>query len=154
MILADLAKTEFGVRRYGPRRRCRHAAQAGNLDPAEFGHGQHQAAGWAIVHHAAHRDADARWIGRGMESRSVPAEAGARSVCVRDRDHVGCGAAGGRVDSSKCTTTSTCAGSARTVTSRLLDRLAIRPGGRDAIETLPRSLPDPLRLDLIRGALN
>jgi hypothetical protein len=37
------------------------------------------------------------------------------------------------------------------VTSRLLDRLASRPGGREAVEALPRSLPIRFGLDLIRA---
>jgi len=35
--------------------------------------------------------------------------------------------------------------------SRLLDRLALRGGGRAAIEALPRSLPLRFGLDLIRA---
>jgi hypothetical protein len=38
-----------------------------------------------------------------------------------------------------------------TVTTRLLERLAARPGGRAAIEALPLSLPIRLGLDLIRA---
>ena len=46
-------------------------------------------------------------------------------------------------------------GQRRTVTTRLLDRIASRPGGREAIEALPRSLPIRFGLDLIaRGSLS
>ncbi|MGH7950230.1 MAG: hypothetical protein ACREQF_13465, partial [Candidatus Binataceae bacterium] len=42
-------------------------------------------------------------------------------------------------------------GTRRAVTMRMLDRVAKRAGGRDAIESLPRSLPIRFGLDLIRA---
>jgi hypothetical protein len=39
----------------------------------------------------------------------------------------------------------------RAVTMRMLDRIAARPGGRDAVDALPRSLPIRFGLDLIRA---
>jgi hypothetical protein len=42
-------------------------------------------------------------------------------------------------------------GQRRIVTSRLLDRIAMRPGGREAVEMLPRSLPIRFGLDLIHA---
>ena len=46
MILADLAKTEFGVRRVWTEAALQARAQAGNLDPAELATASTKLAGW------------------------------------------------------------------------------------------------------------
>jgi tetratricopeptide (TPR) repeat protein len=151
MILADLAKTEFGVRRVWTEAALQARAQAGNLDPAELATASTKLAGW----------------GYSFTTPSIETLMRAGSVAVWNPDQFPLKQALDQFanDSMNMSDAVRMAaelivkiyndqylrGQRRTVTSRVLDRLATRPGGRDAIEMLPRSLPIRFGLDLIRA---
>src|SRR5580704_2069099 len=151
MILADLAKTEFGVRRVWTEAALQARAQAGNLDPAELATASTKLAGW----------------GYSFTTPSIETLMRAGSVAVWNPDQFPLKQALDQFASDlmnmsdavrlaaelivKMYNDQYLRGQRRTVTSRLLDRLAMRAGGRDAIETLPRSLPIRFGLDLIRA---
>jgi len=151
MILADLAKTEFGVRRVWTEAALQARAQAGNLDPVELATASTKLAGW----------------GYSFTTPSIEALMRAGSVAVWNPDQFPLKQALDQFASDSMNMSDAVRlaaelivkmyndqylrGQRRTVTSRLLDRLALRPGGRDAIETLPRSLPIRFGLDLIRA---
>lgn len=151
MILADLAKTEFGVRRVWTEAALQARAQAGNLDPAELATASTKLAGW----------------GYSFATPSIEALMRAGSVAVWNPDQFPLKQAldqfaDGSMNTSdalrlaaelivKMYNDQYLRGQRRTVTSRLLDRIAQRPGGRDAVEALPRSLPIRFGLDLIRA---
>jgi tetratricopeptide (TPR) repeat protein len=151
MILADLAKTEFGVRRVWTEAALQARAQAGNLDPAELATASTKLAGW----------------GYSFTTPSIETLMRAGSVAVWNPDQFPLKQALDQFASDSMNISDAVRlaaelivkmyndqylrGQRRTVTSRLLDRLAMRAGGRDAIETLPRSLPIRFGLDLIRA---
>ncbi|MGH7925470.1 MAG: tetratricopeptide repeat protein [Candidatus Binatus sp.] len=151
MILADLAKTEFGVRRVWTEAALQARAQAGNLDPSELATASTKLAGW----------------GYSFTTPSIETLMRAGSVAVWNPDQFPLKQALDQFASESMNMSDAVRlaaelivkmyndqylrGQRRTVTSRLLDRLATRPGGRDAIETLPRSLPIRFGLDLIRA---
>lgn len=150
-ILADLAKTEFGVRRVWTEAALQARAKAGNLDPAELATASTKLAGW----------------GYSFTTPSVETLMRAGSVAVWNPDQFPLKQALDSFASDTMTLADTMRlgtelivklyndpylrGQRRTVTSRLLDRLALRAGGREVIETLPRSLPIRFGLDLIRA---
>jgi len=149
MILADLAKTEFGVRRVWTEAALQARAQAGNLDPAELATASTKLAGW----------------GYSFTTPSIETLMRAGSVAVWNPDQFPLKQALDQFadDSMNVSDAVRLAaelivkmyndqylrGQRRTVTSRLLDRLAARPGGRDAVKALPRSLPIRFGLDLM-----
>ena len=151
MILADLAKTEFGVRRVWTEAALQARAQAGNLDPAELATASTKLAGW----------------GYSFTTPSIETLLRAGSVAVWNPDQFPLKQALDQFASDSMNMSDAVRlaaelivkmyndqylrGQRRTVTSRLLDRLALRPGGKEAIETLPRSLPIRFGLDLIRA---
>jgi len=151
MILADLAKTEFGVRRVWTEAALQARAQAGNLDPAELATASTKLAGW----------------GYSFTTPSIETLMRAGSVAVWNPDQFPLKQALDQFASDSMNMSDAVRlaaelivkmyndqylrGQRRTVTSRLLDRLARRPGGRDAVEALPRSLPIRFGLDLIRA---
>jgi tetratricopeptide (TPR) repeat protein len=151
MILADLAKTEFGVRRVWTEAALQARAQAGNLDPAELATASTKLAGW----------------GYSFTTPSIETLMRAGSVAVWNPDQFPLKQALDQFASESMNMSDAVRlaaelivkmyndqylrGQRRTVTSRLLDRLARRPGGREAVEALPRSLPIRFGLDLIRA---
>jgi tetratricopeptide (TPR) repeat protein len=151
MILADLAKTEFGVRRVWTEAALQARAQAGNLDPAELATASTKLAGW----------------GYSFTTPSIETLMRAGSVAVWNPDQFPLKQALDQFASDSMNMSDAVRlaaelivkmyndqylrGQRRTVTSRLLDRLARRPGGREAVEALPRSLPIRFGLDLIRA---
>src|SRR5271167_617022 len=151
MILADLAKTEFGVRRVWTEAALQARAQAGNLDPAELATASTKLAGW----------------GYSFTTPSIETLMRAGSVAVWNPDQFPLKQALDQFASDSMNMSDAVRlaaelivkmyndqylrGQRRTVTSRLLDRLAKRAGGREAVEALPRSLPIRFGLDLIRA---
>ncbi len=150
-ILADLARSEFGVRRVWTEAALQARAKAGNLDPAELATASTKLAGW----------------GYSFTTPSIETLMRAGSVAVWNPDQFPLKQALDSFAGDTMTLSDTMRlgtelivklyndpylrGQRRTVTSRLLDRLALRAGGREAIETLPRSLPIRFGLDLIRS---
>ncbi len=151
MILADLAKTEFGVRRVWTEAALQARAQAGNLDPAELATASTKLAGW----------------GYSFTTPSIETLMRAGSVAVWNPDQFPLKQALDQFASESMNMSDAVRlaaelivkmyndqylrGQRRIVSSRLLDRLAKRPGGREAVEALPRSLPIRFGLDLIRA---
>ncbi len=149
MILADLAKTEFGVRRVWTEAALQARAQAGNLDPAELATASTKLAGW----------------GYSFTTPSIETLMRAGSVAVWNPDQFPLKQALDQFADDSMNTSDAVRlaaelivkmyndpylrGQRRTVTSRLLDRLAMRPGGREAVAALPRSLPIRFGLDLM-----
>jgi transcription elongation GreA/GreB family factor len=150
-ILADFARSEFGVRRVWTEAALQARAKAGNLDPAELATASTKLAGW----------------GYSFTTPSIETLMRAGTVAVWNPDQFPLKQALDSFAGDTMTLSDTMRlgtelivklyndpylrGQRRTVTSRLLDRLALRAGGREAIETLPRSLPIRFGLDLIRS---
>ncbi len=151
MILADLAKTEFGVRRVWTEAALQARAQAGNLDPAELATARTKLAGWGYSFNAASIETLMRagsvagWNPDQFPLKQALDQVASDSMNMSDAVRLAAELI------VKMYNDQTLRGQRRTVTSRLLDRLALRPGGRDAIEALPRSLPIRFGLDLIRA---
>ena len=150
-ILANLARSEFGVRRVWTEAALQARAQAGNLDPAELSTASTKLAGW----------------GYSFTMPSVETLMRAGSVAVWNPDQFPLKQALDQFAADTMSMSDTVRlaaelivrfyndvylrGQRRTLVSRVLDRLALRSGGREAIEALPRSLPLRFGLDLIRS---
>jgi tetratricopeptide (TPR) repeat protein len=151
MILADLAKTEFGVRRVWTEAALQARAQAGNLDPAELATASTKLAGWGYsfttpsIETLMRAGSVAVWNPDQFPLKQALDQFASDSMNMSDAVRLGAELI------VKMYNDQYLRGQRRTVTSRLLDRLAGRPGGREAIETLPRSLPIRFGLDLIRA---
>jgi len=151
MILADLAKTEFGVRRVWTEAALQARAQAGNLDPAELATASTKLAGWGYsfttptIETLMRAGSVAVWNPDQFPLKQALNQFAAGSMNMPDAVRLAAELIVRMYNDQYLR------GQRRTVTSRLLDRLALRPGGRDAIETLPRSLPIRFGLDLIRA---
>ena len=151
MILADLAKTEFGVRRVWTEAALQARVQAGNLDPAELATASTKLAGWGYsfttpsIETLMRAGSVAVWNPDQFPLKQALDQFADESMNMSDAVRLGAELI------VKMYNDQYLRGQRRTVTSRLLDRLAGRPGGREAIETLPRSLPIRFGLDLIRA---
>jgi len=151
MILADFAKTEFGVRRVWTEAALQARAQAGNLDPAELATASTKLAGWGYsfttpsIETLMRAGSVAVWNPDQFPLKQALDQFASDSMNMSDAVRLGAELI------VKMYNDQYLRGQRRTVTSRLLDRLAGRPGGREAIETLPRSLPIRFGLDLIRA---
>ena len=151
MILADLAKTEFGVRRVWTEAALQARAKAGNLDPAELAAASTKLAGWGYsrstpsIETLMRAGSVAVWNPDQFPLRQALDQFAADSLNMPDAVRLGAELIVKMYNDQQLR------GQRGTVTSRLLDRLAARPGGRDAVEALPRSLPIRFGLDLIRA---
>jgi tetratricopeptide (TPR) repeat protein len=151
LILADLAKTEFGVRRVWTEAALKARAQAGNLDPAELATASTKLAGWGYsftapgIETLMRAGSVAVWNPDQFPLKQALDQFADDSMSMSDAVRLAAELIVRLYNDQYLR------GQRRTVTSRLLDRLALRPGGRDAVETLPRSLPIRFGLDLIRA---
>jgi tetratricopeptide (TPR) repeat protein len=151
MILADLAKTEFGVRRVWTEAALQARAQAGNLDPAELATASTKLAGWGYsfttpsIETLMRAGSVAVWNPDQFPLKQGLDQFAAGTMSLSDAVRLGAELI------VKMYNDVHLRGQRRTVTSRLLDRIALRSGGREAIETLPRSLPIRFGLDLIHA---
>ena len=151
MILADLAKTEFGVRRVWTEAALQARAQAGNLDPAELATASTKLAGWGYsfatpgIETLMRAGSVAVWNPDQFPLKQALDQFADDSMNMSDAVRLAAELI------VKMYNDQYLRGQRRTVTSRLLDRLAARPGGREAVEALPRSLPIRFGLDLIRA---
>jgi transcription elongation GreA/GreB family factor len=151
MILADFAKTEFGVRRVWTEAALQARAQAGNLDPAELATASTKLAGWGYSFTSPSLETLMRsgslavWNPDQFPLRQGLDQFATNTMSVSDAVRLGAELI------VKIYNDQHLRGQRRTVTSRLLDRIALRNGGREAIEMLPRSLPIRFGLDLIRA---
>jgi tetratricopeptide (TPR) repeat protein len=151
MILADLAKTEFGVRRVWTEAALQARAQAGNLDPAELATASTKLAGWGYsftapgIETLMRAGSVAVWNPDQFPLKQALDQFADDSMSLSDAVRLAAELI------VKIYNDQYLRGQRRTVTSRLLDRLAARTGGRNAVEALPRSLPIRFGLDLIRA---
>jgi tetratricopeptide (TPR) repeat protein len=151
MILADFAKTEFGVRRVWTEAALQARAQAGNLDPAELATASTKLAGWGYsfttpsIETLMRAGSVAVWNPDQFPLKQALDQFADDSMNMSDAVRLGAELI------VKMYNDQYLRGQRRTVTSRLLDRLAMRAGGRETIEALPRSLPIRFGLDLIRA---
>ncbi len=151
MILADLAKTEFGVRRVWTEAALQARAQAGNLDPVELATASTKLAGWGYsfaapgIETLMRAGSVAVWNPDQFPLKQALDQFADNSMNMSDAVRLAAELIV-RIYNDQYLR-----GQRRTVTSRLLDRLAARPGGREAVEALPRSLPIRFGLDLIRA---
>ncbi|MDB5107245.1 MAG: Transcription elongation factor, GreA/GreB family [Candidatus Binatus sp.] len=150
-ILADFAKIEFGVRRVWTEAALQARAQAGNLDPTELATAGTKLAGWGYtfttpsVETLMRAGTAAVWNPDQFPLKQALDQFAAETMSLSDTFRLGAELI------VKVYNDAYLRGQRRTVTSRLLDRLATRAGGREAIEMLPRSLPVRFGLDLIRA---
>ncbi len=150
-VLAEFARAEFGVRRVWTESAFKARTQAGILDPAELATASTKLAGWGYAFTAPSVEmllragAVAQWNPEQFPLRQALDQFSSETMDFGDAMRMAVelivriynepGARGAR----------------RTVTMRLLDRIAARAGGREAIEGLPRSLPVRFGMDLIRA---
>jgi tetratricopeptide (TPR) repeat protein len=150
-ILARLAKAEFGVRRVWTEAALQARVQAGCLDPAELATASTKLAGWGYtfttpsVETLMRAGSVAMWNPDQFPLRQALDQFATESIALSDVVRLAAELI------VKMYSDVYLRGTRRTVTMRLLDRIAQRQGGSDAIEALPRSLPVRFGLDLIRA---
>ncbi len=151
MILADLAKTEFGVRRVWTEAALQARAQAGNLDPSELATASTKLAGWGYsfttpsIETLMRAGSVAVWNPDQFPLKQGLDQFAADSMNLSDAVRLGSEMI------VKIYSDNHLRGQRRTVSSRLFDRIAMRPGGREAVEMLPRSLPIRFGLNIIHA---
>ena len=151
MILADLCRSEFGVRRVWTEAALQARAQAGNLDPAELATARTKLAGWGYsfttpsIETLMRAGSVAVWNPDQFPLKQGLDRFAADSMNLSDAMRLGSEMI------VRIYSDAHLRGQRRTVTSRLLDRIAMRPGGREAVEMLPRSLPIRFGLNLIHA---
>jgi len=151
MILADLARTEFGVRRVWTEAALQARAQAGNLEPAELATASTKLAGWGYsyttpsIETLMRAGSVAVWNPDQFPLKQGLDQFAADSMNLSDAMRLGAWMI------VRIYSDSHLRGQRRNVTSRLLDRIATRPGGREAVEMLPRSLPIRFGLNIIHA---
>jgi tetratricopeptide (TPR) repeat protein len=150
-ILASLAKSEFGVRRVWTQAALQARVQAGCLDPAELATASTKLAGWGYtfttpsVETLMRAGSVAMWNADQFPLRQALDQFATESIALSDAVRLAAELI------VRMYSDVYLRGTRRTVTMRLLDQIAARPGGRDSIESLPRSLPVRFGLDLIRA---
>ncbi len=152
MILADLARTEFGVRRVWTEAALQARAQAGNLEPAELATASTKLAGWGYSYTTPSIETLMRSGSLAVwNPDQFPLRQGLDQVRDRPTMSVSDAVRLGAEMIVRIYSDSHLRGQRRNVTSRLLDRIATRPGGREAVEMLPRSLPIRFGLNIIHA---
>lgn len=148
-VIANLARNEFGVRRVWTQSALMARAQAGSLDRAELATAGTKLAGWGYSFTTPSLEilmsagAVAGWNPDQFPLRQALEQFATDSVRLPNAVTLAAELIVNLYADSYLRASRT------TVTARLLDRLALRPGGREAIEALPRSLPIRFGLDLI-----
>lgn len=147
--IADLARSEFGVRRVWSQSAFMARAQAGNLDPAELATAGTKLAGWGYsfttpgIEILMRAGSVAVWNPDQFPLRQALDQFATEAVKLSDAVILAAELIVKMYTDVYLRSTRTA------VTLRLLDRLSERSGGREAIEVLPRSLPIRFGLDLI-----
>jgi tetratricopeptide (TPR) repeat protein len=150
-VMANLARHEFGVRRIWTQSALMARAQSGNLDPAELATATTKLAGWGYsfttpsVETLMGAGAVADWNPNQFPLKQALDQFATESVKLSDAIILAAELIVKMYSDIYLRSMRT------TVTMRLLDRIVERPGGRDAIEAMPRSLPIRLGLDIIGG---
>lgn len=150
-VIANLARNEFGVRRIWTQSALMARAQVGSLDASDLATAGTKLAGWGYtfttpsIETLMRAGTVAQWDPNEFPLNKALDQFATESVRMSDAVILAAELiVNVYADLDLRTTRST-------VTTRLLERLAARPGGRAAIEALPLSLPIRLGLDLIRA---
>jgi tetratricopeptide (TPR) repeat protein len=148
-VMANLAHHEFGVRRVWTQSALMARAQAGGLDPAELATAATKLAGWGYsfttpsVETLMRAGSVAVWNPNQFPLKQALDQFATESVKLSDAIILAAELIVKMYADIHLRSMRTA------VTVRLLDRIAERPGGRDAIEAMPRSLPIRFGLDII-----
>ncbi len=148
-VIANLARTEFGVRRIWTHSAFRARAQSGSLDPAELATAGTKLAGWGYtfttpsIETLMRAGKVAKWDPDQFPLKQALDQFSTDSVRMPDAVILAAELIVKIYGDAHLRSTRTA------VTARLLERLAARHGGRSAIDALPRSLPIRFGLDLI-----
>jgi tetratricopeptide (TPR) repeat protein len=150
-ILAGIARTQFGVRRVWTEAALQARVRAGCLDPAELATASTKLSGWGYtfttpsVETLMRAGSVAMWNPDQFPLRQALDQFAAHTLSLSDAVRLAAELIV-RVYSDQYLRAAR-----RTFTMRLLDRIASRPGGREAIAALPRSMTVRFGLDLIRA---
>lgn len=148
-VVANLARSEFGVRRVWTQSALMARAQAGNLEAAELATAGTKLSGWGYsfttpaIENLMRAGAVAAWNTEAFPLKQALDQFATESVKISDAVILAAELIVNVYAEAYLRANRT------SVTMRLLDRLAARPGGREAIQALPRSLPIRFGLDLI-----
>jgi tetratricopeptide (TPR) repeat protein len=148
-VLANVARNQFGVRRIWTQSAFMARVQAGSLDPSELATAGTKLAGWGYTFTTPSLETLMRagavsgWIPDQFPLKQALDQFATDSVRMPDAVILAAELIVNIYADSRLRPTRTA------VIARLLDRLAARHGGREAIEALPRSLPIRFGLDLI-----
>jgi tetratricopeptide (TPR) repeat protein len=148
-VIANVARHEFGVRRIWTQSAFMARVQAGSLDPAQLATAGTKLAGWGYTFTTPSLEtllragAVAKWNPDQFPLRQALDQFATDSVRMPDAVILAAELIVNIYGAADLRSTRT------PVIARLLDRLAARRGGREAIEALPRSLPIRFGLDLI-----
>ncbi|MGH7812819.1 MAG: PIN domain-containing protein [Candidatus Binataceae bacterium] len=151
MVLAEVAKSEFGVRRIWTEAAMTGRAQSGNLDPAELATASTKLAGWGFafsapsVENLMRAGSVAVWNPDQFPLRQAIDQLASESITLQDAMRLVAEMIV-RIYNDQYLRASR-----RAVAMRLFERAGRRRGGREAVEALPRSLPIRFGLDLIRS---
>ncbi len=151
MVLANFARAEFGVRRIWTQSALMARVRAGNLDPAELGTAGTKLAGWGYsfttpsIETLMRAGSVAMWNPEEFPLKQV------LDLFSTDRLKLGDAVILAAEFIVRMYADVYLRVARTSVTLRLLDRLAMRTGGREAIDALPQSLPIRFGLDLIRA---
>ncbi len=150
-VLAGFAKSEFGVRRVWTGAALQSRVRAGCLDPAELATANTKLSGWSYsftpptIDSLLRAGAVAMWNPDQFPLRQALDHFTSPAIGLADAMRLGVELIVRTFNDANLR------GARRALTMRLIDRLASRPQGREAIEALPRSLPIRFGLDLIRA---
>ena len=148
-VVANAARIDFGVRRIWTQSAFMARVQEGSLDPAALATAGTKLAGWGYsfttpsLENLMRAGAVSYWDPDQFPLKQALDQFATESVRMADAVILAAELIVNIYDDSHLRATR------EPVIARLLDRLAARRGGREAIEALPRSLPIRFGLDLI-----
>jgi tetratricopeptide (TPR) repeat protein len=148
-VLANVACNEFGVRRVWTQAALMARVQAGNLEPAQLATACTKLAGWGYTFTTPSLEtlmragALAGWSANHFPLKQALDQFATARVAMPDAVILAAELIVHIYADTRLRPTR------NALIARLLDRLAARPGGREAIEALPRSLPIRFGLDVI-----
>ena len=148
-VLANLARNQFGVRRIWTQSALMARVQSGSLEAAELATASTKLAGWGYTFTTPSLEtlmragALSRWNADQFPLKQALDQFATESVRMPDAVILAAELIVNIYADAGLRSTR------KLVVARLLDRLAARRGGRDAIDALPRSFPIRFGLDLI-----
>jgi hypothetical protein len=148
-LVANVARNQFGVRRIWTQSALMARVQTGSLEPAELATAGTKLAGWGYtfttpsLENLMRAGAVSGWSADQFPLRQALDQFATDSVTMPDSVTLAAELIVSIYADSHLRSIRT------SLVARLLDRLAARRGGREAIEALPRSLPIRFGLDVI-----